>query len=123
MNLSLTEFAKAIGVGRQTLVRIESGDREPKAHEYKAMADASGLPLEFFTTPDLRGALAGADLAPTLAERVSELERELEAMDDRYDALQSELRAEQLGRASLEAALEELLGADLQRALAEARRR
>jgi transcriptional regulator with XRE-family HTH domain len=75
LNFSLDQFAEAIGIGRQTLVRIENGTRDPKPHEYTAMAEATGLPVEFFTAPDLHAALSGAGDRPTLAERVADLER------------------------------------------------
>lgn len=82
MNLSLTEFAKVIRIGRQTLVRIESGERTPKDEEYERMAKASGLPVEFFTTESLHDALAGADQEPTLSSRVAELERGLRELSE-----------------------------------------
>lgn len=57
--MSLTKFAKAMAVGRNTIIKNENGSRMPKDHEIKRMAELSGLPLEFFTTPDLRAALVG----------------------------------------------------------------
>lgn len=80
VNQSLDDFAKAVGIGRQTLVRIESGQRELKPHEEEAMARVSGLPIEFFRVADLHDALAGSDQAPSLAERVAQLERDMMAV-------------------------------------------
>jgi hypothetical protein len=54
----------AIGMGRQTLVRIENGSREPKDHEYEAMARVSGLPLGFFHAEDLDAVLGDGTLEP-----------------------------------------------------------
>jgi transcriptional regulator with XRE-family HTH domain len=58
--MSLTKFAKAMGVGRNTVIKNENGSREPKDAEIEAMVRLSGLPFEFFTTPDLESALAEA---------------------------------------------------------------
>lgn len=104
LNQSLDEFADAIGIGRQTLVRIENGSREPKPHEYEAMARVSGLPIEFFTVRDLRAALAGADLTPTLAERVGAVEQRVEQMGREQQGLLAEMgtliaEAVEIGRA------------------------
>jgi transcriptional regulator with XRE-family HTH domain len=48
-DLSLDGLAAAVEIGRNTLVRIENGSRNPKAMELRAVADACGLPYEFFT--------------------------------------------------------------------------
>src|SRR3954469_8271923 len=72
VNMSLDDFASAIGVGRQTLVRIENGSRKPRDHEYQHMADVSGLPLGFFYA-DLKAVLNGPE-DPTLSERIAALE-------------------------------------------------
>lgn len=74
--MSLNDFADAIGIGRQTLVRIENGSRAPKPHEYEAMAETSGLPVAFFLVDDLDVVLDG-HRDPTLADRVGELERQI----------------------------------------------
>jgi transcriptional regulator with XRE-family HTH domain len=47
--MSLDRMAAALGVGRQTLVRIERGERKPKRMELREMAAISGLPVEFFS--------------------------------------------------------------------------
>jgi transcriptional regulator with XRE-family HTH domain len=91
LNLSLDDFADAIGIGRQTLIRIENGSREPKPHEYEAMARVTGLPLEFFTTVDLSAALAGADQQPTLAKRVDELEAQVARLAGERQELLAEM--------------------------------
>ncbi|MCW3018612.1 MAG: hypothetical protein JWN10_920 [Solirubrobacterales bacterium] len=64
VNLSLDKFAKAIGVGRNTVIANESGERTLKRHEIDRMAEVSGLPVEFFTTPDLDVALRREDADP-----------------------------------------------------------
>lgn len=43
------DLAKAIGIGRTTLLKIEKGDRAPKRWELIAIAEICGLPREFFT--------------------------------------------------------------------------
>jgi transcriptional regulator with XRE-family HTH domain len=47
--LTIDELAERIGVGRQTIVRNERGDREPKRMEIREIADACDLPLQFFS--------------------------------------------------------------------------
>jgi len=82
VNLSLGKFAKAIGVGRMTLVRVENGSRDPRENELRAMARVSHLPYGFFTAPDLDAVLGdAAEHAPgdrislrDVAERLERLE-------------------------------------------------
>lgn len=76
VNMSLDDFAAAIGMGRQTLIRTENGTRSPRDHELEAMAEVSGLPLGFFLAEDLDVALNGAG-EPKLRERVALLESQV----------------------------------------------
>lgn len=94
-NLSLTKFAAQIGMGRSTLVRIEQGVREPEYDEYVAMARVSGLPLAFFTAPDLGEALgqAGAEVGASEVSALREAIAELVAVTARHSQELSELQA------------------------------
>jgi transcriptional regulator with XRE-family HTH domain len=76
VNKSLDDFANAIGIGRQTLIRIESGSRTPRDHEYEAMAAVSGLPLAFFYIEDLDAVLEGHE-DPSLRDEVNELREDV----------------------------------------------
>ena len=74
VGLSLDDFAKRIGVGRQTLVRIENGEREAvKRMELREMANAALIPIDFFTVdfdrlPEIAQAAAGNRLEREVAE-------------------------------------------------------
>lgn len=95
--------------GSRTLRKYaDDNDLENVAHrgQLVVIAEACELPYEFFT----------ADYS-TLA-RESAIDA---AIEDRLERIVSELRAEQIERANLEQALQELLGADLRSALAAAR--
>lgn len=84
VNMSLDDFAAAIGVGRQTLIRIENGTRTPRDHEYEQMAGVSGLPLGFFYE-DLDDALGGrAELRMS-----DQLERQAAELTELREALAS----------------------------------
>lgn len=84
VNMSLDDFAAAIGVGRQTLIRIENGTRTPRDHEYEQMAGVSGLPLGFFYG-DLDDALGGrAELRMS-----DQLERQAKELSELREALAS----------------------------------
>lgn len=85
--MSLDEFAPAIGIGRGTLVRIENGTRNAKDHELEAMARVSGLPLAFFTTPDLHAALDEESPAP---DQLAHLEERVAELADKLDQLQAD---------------------------------
>lgn len=81
LNQSLDDFAETLDLGRSTLVRIESGKRKPKHYELERMAAASGLPLGFFTVPDLHLALGTwEDRDPAIAEKVEALERQMRVL-------------------------------------------
>jgi transcriptional regulator with XRE-family HTH domain len=47
--LSVQELATAIGVGAQTIKRIEAGRRTPRQMEVSAIADVCGLPHNWFS--------------------------------------------------------------------------
>ena len=94
-NMSLDEFADAIGIGRQTLIRIENGSRTPRDHEYEKMADVSGLPLAFFYV-DLDVALGGpppganpivSDLTARMGEAEKAATRQGQELEDLRVAL------------------------------------
>ncbi|MEA2494926.1 MAG: Helix-turn-helix domain [Thermoleophilaceae bacterium] len=70
--LSVQDLADQIGLGLQTIKRIESGKRTARKFELWAIAEACGLPREFFDV-DL-------DL---LTNRASVLEHTLTRVDER----------------------------------------
>lgn len=74
--MNINEFAAAIGVGRNTLMRTEKGTRTPKDGEVREASRVSGLPIEFFIVGDLDLALGGDPHDP-LVERVAALERQV----------------------------------------------
>jgi transcriptional regulator with XRE-family HTH domain len=69
--LSIPELADELGVGAQTIKRVEAGTRRPRRYELWGIADICGLPRWFFEA-DL--ASVGPD---DLGARVGELERRL----------------------------------------------
>lgn len=73
--MSLDEFAKAIDVGRSTLVRTEAGSRTPNDSELQRIAKVSGLPVGFFKA-DLEAVLAGHE-EPGITDRVADLEAQV----------------------------------------------
>lgn len=44
------ELGQALEYSKQTIARMERGDRWPKGHEVRAIAARCGLPYEFFTS-------------------------------------------------------------------------
>jgi transcriptional regulator with XRE-family HTH domain len=78
--LSVNELAERIGLGLQTIKRIESGKRAARRFEIWAIAEACNLPREFFEIDlDLLSRRSAA-LQETLArvdERLERLERQL----------------------------------------------
>lgn len=44
------ELGQALESSKQTIARMERGDRWPKRHEIRAIAEHCGLPYEFFTS-------------------------------------------------------------------------
>lgn len=74
--LSVYDVANAIGLGAQTIKRIEAGRRTPRSFEIWAIADVCGLPREWFT--------ADFDALCRQAERQTAL---LDRVEDRLNAL------------------------------------
>lgn len=61
-DLSIDQLAEAVGIGRNTIIRIDNGEREVKQMELRQIAAVCGLPYEFFTVdfaeiPELYAAL------------------------------------------------------------------
>lgn len=81
--MSLDQMAAALGVGRQTLVRIERGERKPKRMELREMAAISGLPVEFFSADFRRLADAGggdAGLGTVAVSALQELRDDIDRL-------------------------------------------
>ena len=78
--LSVPELANRIGLGKQTIRRIEQGTRATRRFEIWAIAEACALPREFFEI-DL-------DL---LSRRASTLQDTLARVDERLDGIQRTL--------------------------------
>src|SRR3954453_22620459 len=76
--LSVNELANRIGLGLQTIKRIESGKRAARRFEIWAIAEACNLPREFFEI-DL-------DL---LSRRSSALQETLARVDERLERLEN----------------------------------
>lgn len=75
---NVRELAERIdlpGLGRDTLYEMQSGKRAIRRHELREIADACGLPLEFFTvdfaTLEENGS---ADSADRVLERLNEMD-------------------------------------------------
>jgi transcriptional regulator with XRE-family HTH domain len=80
--LSVTELANRIGLGLQTIKRIESGKRAARRFEVWAIAEACGLPREFFEADlDLlnRRATALQETLVRVEERLERIERQMAA--------------------------------------------
>jgi transcriptional regulator with XRE-family HTH domain len=80
--LSVSELASRIGLGLQTIKRIESGKRTARRFEVWAIAEACNLPREFFEI-DL-------DL---LNRRAATLQEALARVDERLERIERELGA------------------------------
>jgi transcriptional regulator with XRE-family HTH domain len=78
--LSVNELAGRIGLGLQTIKRIESGKRTARRFEIWAIAEACNLPREFFEV-DL-------DL---LSRRAAVLQEALARVDERLDRIERRL--------------------------------
>ena len=78
--LSVRELADAIGIGVQTIKRIEAGARAPRTMEVWAIAEVCGLPNEWFEM-DVEGlanhAAAAADLLERVDRRLARIELQL----------------------------------------------
>jgi transcriptional regulator with XRE-family HTH domain len=72
---SLDELADRVGFGRQTLVRIEQGERQAKRMELREIAVVCGLPYEFFTSDfdQLRGDRSDLELDLDVVRDVAEM--------------------------------------------------
>jgi transcriptional regulator with XRE-family HTH domain len=76
--MSQDKLAKAIGVGKMTIVRTERGDRpdarkEIPVDELRTIARVTGLGLEFFLTDPAQLAAVG----PSVEERLAALEAQV----------------------------------------------
>lgn len=70
-DMTLDELAKAAGLGRMTIVRLENGTTPLSRKYLLVLAEATGLPTEFFTEPyDRRG--AGGEVAQRL-DRIEQI--------------------------------------------------
>jgi transcriptional regulator with XRE-family HTH domain len=80
-DLTVEELADAIdakGLKAKTLGAIERGEREVRPHELRAIAEACGLPYEFFTADF--NILTAPHHGSNLAERMDELEADLKEL-------------------------------------------
>jgi transcriptional regulator with XRE-family HTH domain len=78
--LSVSELANRVGLGLQTIKRIESGKRTARPFEVWAIAEACELPREFFDLDfkDLcNAAAAQQDMLARIDDRLDQLERTL----------------------------------------------
>jgi transcriptional regulator with XRE-family HTH domain len=79
--LSVSELANRIGLGLQTIKRIESGKRTARRFEIWAIGEACGLPREFFEM-DLellnRQATVAQETLARVEERLARIERAME---------------------------------------------
>jgi transcriptional regulator with XRE-family HTH domain len=78
--LTVGELGDLIGLGIQTIKRIEAGRRNARRYELWAIADACGVPREFFE----------ADLARWL-ERGTGIDKTLERIDARLAQIDERL--------------------------------
>jgi transcriptional regulator with XRE-family HTH domain len=79
--LSIPQLAERLGVGAQTVKRIESGRRAPRSYELWAIADICGVPRGLFELDFEDLSRANGGLAAVLGEvnrRLGRLERRLE---------------------------------------------
>jgi transcriptional regulator with XRE-family HTH domain len=75
---SLDDLAGKVGMGRQTIFRLESGERACKEMELREIARVCGLPFEFFT-------------ANWAAVQPSTIEARLDGFADQLDAIEAAL--------------------------------
>lgn len=76
--LSVDELAAAIGVGSQTIKRIEAGRRTPRPMEVWAIADVCGLPRNWFSA-DWRSCCDQVEQYSALMSRLEERQLEIAA--------------------------------------------
>jgi transcriptional regulator with XRE-family HTH domain len=86
--LSVSDVATAIGLGAQTIKRIEAGRRTPRSFEIWAIADVCGLPREWFMA-DFKALSHQAERQAELLRRVEEQLAAVAAMlnDERATAV------------------------------------
>lgn len=78
--LSVRELADSIGIGVQTIKRIEAGSRAPRTMEIWAIAEVCGLPNEWFELDVEALARYAADASSLLArveQRLARIEAQL----------------------------------------------
>lgn len=51
-NLTQEEVAKALNVGKQTIVSWEKGKSEPKMSQSRQLSELYGIPLDYIFLPD-----------------------------------------------------------------------
>lgn len=76
--LSANELAERIGLGLQTIKRIEAGKRNPRRYEIWAIAEACALPRAFFEL-DFELLCERAETLAALMERLDGRLRRIEA--------------------------------------------
>ena len=86
--LSVADVATAVGLGAQTIKRIEAGRRTPRSFEIWAIADVCGLPREWFNA-DFKALSHQAERQADLLRRVEQQLSALAAMlnDEREEAV------------------------------------
>lgn len=80
--LTIGQLAEQVGVGTQTVKRIECGQRDARRHELWAIAEVCGLPRGFFEMDFDRFFESGETMSATLAgidRRLARVERRLGA--------------------------------------------
>lgn len=68
------------GLGRDTLYNIEAGKRAVRAHELRLIAEACGLPYEFFTTDFAALGQSTDDEGRTLEQRIEAIESSIDTL-------------------------------------------
>ncbi|MEA2483117.1 MAG: Helix-turn-helix domain [Thermoleophilaceae bacterium] len=76
--LSVAELAERIGMGAQTIKRIESGRRAARRHEVWGIAEACGLPRAFYEV-DFEFLLEKAEAVTEVLSRIDDRLARLEA--------------------------------------------
>lgn len=97
--MSLDDLAADVEIGRNTLVRMENGQRNPKSMELREIAEACGLPYEFFTIDfGLLVALARVGAEDVLAAQPPDQLRDsiIAAVDAAFDRKMAESTPEEV---------------------------
>jgi transcriptional regulator with XRE-family HTH domain len=79
--LSITELAERLGVGEQTVKRIEGGRRTVRRYELWGIADVCGLPRKFFEASNLG----------TVGDEAREVFSALRRLEDRLNRIEERL--------------------------------